>query len=251
PIVPTPTRLPHVNISLQLSNINSSTQFCFRQASLVIVLQQIIMSMNMASDISPAGVVGGANTTTVGGSKPLHRFMRGEPKSIGIVMLFMGSSLFILGIPMRLDTLTSSADTFTAFWLGILFIIPGLLYVLAENNPSKQLVTASLALSIISMLGVTVAFFEFLKGIVEMRHVYDYYDHYHYDNNITASARVVVSVPWRKQHMYQLISLEAVFMYQSLVGMVLLIVMTTFARVALRSSMTQAIVVIQDLPSPD
>ncbi|KAK6301518.1 hypothetical protein J4Q44_G00275710 [Coregonus suidteri] len=152
---------------------------------------------------------------------------------------------------MRLDTLTSSADTFTAFWLGILFIIPGLLYVLAENNPSKQLVTASLALSIISMLGVTVAFFEFLKGIVEMRHVYDYYDHYHYDNNITESARVVVSVPWRKQHMYQLISLEAVFMYQSLVGMVLLIVMTTFARVALRSSMTQAIVVIQDLPSPD
>ena len=59
--------------------------------------------------------------------------------------------------------------------------------------------TASLALSIISMLGVTVAFFEFLKGIVHIRQSYDYYDHYHYDYNATESGRVVV--PWRKQHM--------------------------------------------------
>ncbi|KAM9412444.1 B-lymphocyte antigen CD20-like isoform 1-T4 [Salvelinus alpinus] len=209
----------------------------------------MIMSMSMASDISPAGGERGPHTTMVGGSKPLHRFIRGEPKSTGIVMMFMGSSLFILGIPMRLDTLMSSAETFTPFWLGILFIISGLLYVLTEKNPSKQLVTASLALSIISMLGVTVAFFEFLKGILHIRQSHDYYDHYHYDYNATESGRVVV--PWRKQHMYQLISLEAVFMYQSLVGMVLLIVMTSFARVALRSSKTQAIVVMQDLPSPD
>ncbi|XP_021432195.2 membrane-spanning 4-domains subfamily A member 15 [Oncorhynchus mykiss] len=207
------------------------------------------MSMNMATDISPAGGEGGPYTTMVGGSKPLHRFIRGEPKSTGIVMMFMGSSLFILGIPMRLDTLMSSAETFTPFWLGILFIISGLLYVLTEKNPSKQLVTASLALSIISMLGVTVAFFEFLKGIVHIRQSYDYYDHYHYDYNATESGRVVV--PWRKQHMHQLISLEAVFMYQSLVGMVVLIVMTSFARVALHSSKTQAVVVMQDLPSPD
>ncbi|XP_064858723.1 uncharacterized protein LOC115144424 isoform X2 [Oncorhynchus nerka] len=188
------------------------------------------MSMNMASDISPAGGEGGPHTTMVGGSKPLHRFIRGEPKSTGIVMMFMGSSLFILGIPMRLDTLMSSAETFTPFWLGIL-------------------VTASLALSIISMLGVTVAFFEFLKGILHIRQSHDYYDHYNYDYNATESGRVVV--PWRKQHMYQLISLEAVFMYQSLVGMVILIVMTSFARVALHSSKTQAVVVMQDLPSPD
>ncbi|NP_001135330.1 membrane-spanning 4-domains subfamily A member 15 isoform X2 [Salmo salar] len=209
----------------------------------------MIMSMNMASNISPAGGEGGPHTTMVGGSKPLHRFIRGEPKSTGIVMMFMGSSLFILGIPMRLDTLKSSAEIFTPFWLGILFIISGLLYVLTEKNPSKQLVTASLALSIISMLGVTVAFFEFLKGILRIQESHDSYDYYHEDYNATESGRVAAL--WHKQHMYQLISLEAVFMYQSLVGMVLLIVMTSFARVALHSSKTQAVVVMQDLPSPD
>uniref|UniRef100_A0A4W5QLZ0 Uncharacterized protein n=1 Tax=Hucho hucho TaxID=62062 RepID=A0A4W5QLZ0_9TELE len=201
----------------------------------------MIMSMNMASDIRPAGGEGGPYTTMVGGSKPLHRFNRGEPKCTGIVMMFMGSSLFILGIPMRLDILTSSTETFTPFWLGILFIISGLLYVLTEKNPSKQLVTASLALSIISVLGVTVAFFEFLKGILHIRQSHDYYDHSRYDNNVTESGRVEC----------QLIRLEAVFMYQSLVGMVLLIVMTSFARVALHSRKTQAIVVMQYLPSPD
>ncbi|CAB1312938.1 unnamed protein product [Coregonus sp. 'balchen'] len=209
----------------------------------------MIMSVNMVSDISPAGGIGEPHTTTVGGSKPLHRFIRGEPKSIGIVMLFMGSSLFILAIPMRMDPLESSADNFTSFWLGILFIICGLLYVLTEKNTSKQLVTASLALSIISILGVTVAFFEFLKGILSLKYHHYHFYHSYYDDNITDSAGVVV--PWRKRHMDQLFSLEAVFMYQSLVGMVLLILMTAFARAALQSSKTQAIVVMNNLPSAD
>uniref|UniRef100_A0A4W5RGQ1 Si:ch1073-291c23.2 n=1 Tax=Hucho hucho TaxID=62062 RepID=A0A4W5RGQ1_9TELE len=194
-----------------------------------------MMSVNMVSDISPAGGIREPHTTTLGGSKPLHRFIRGEPKSIGIVMLFMGSSLFILAIPMRMDPLESSAENFTSFWLGILFIICGLLYVLTEKNTSKQLVTASLALSIISILGVTVAFFEFLKSILNMQFYRYHYYHSYYDDNITDR----VDVPWRKHHTGQLLHLEAVFMYQSLVGMVLLIMMTAFARAALRSSKTQ------------
>uniref|UniRef100_A0A4W5RA48 Si:ch1073-291c23.2 n=1 Tax=Hucho hucho TaxID=62062 RepID=A0A4W5RA48_9TELE len=209
--------------------------------------EYLMMSVNMVSDISPAGGIREPHTTTLGGSKPLHRFIRGEPKSIGIVMLFMGSSLFILAIPMRMDPLESSAENFTSFWLGILFIICGLLYVLTEKNTSKQLVTASLALSIISILGVTVAFFEFLKSILNMQFYRYHYYHSYYDDNITDR----VDVPWRKHHTGQLLHLEAVFMYQSLVGMVLLIMMTAFARAALRSSKTQAIVVMNTLPSAD
>ncbi|CDQ98930.1 unnamed protein product [Oncorhynchus mykiss] len=109
-------------------------------------------------------------------------------------------------------------------------------------------VTASLALSIISILGVTVAFFEFLKGILNMQY-YHYRYYYSYYDDITNSTRV--DVPWRKHHTGQLLSLEAVFMYQSLVGMVFLIMMTAFARAALRSSKTQAIVVMNNLPSAD
>ncbi|NP_001290950.1 uncharacterized protein LOC799862 homolog [Esox lucius] len=204
------------------------------------------MATNTVSDISPAGGGGEPQITTVGSSKPLHRFIRAEPKCAGIAMVFMGSSLFIFGIPMRNDnTQSTSAEDFTSFWLGILFIISGMLYVLTEKSPSKPMVTASLALSIISILGVVVAFFEFLKGIMHSRYGLYRYEHFEdYAANVT-------EIPWNKYHMNQLICMEAIFMCQSFVGMTLLIVMTVFARAALRSSKTQAIVVMHNLPSTD
>ncbi|KAJ8013712.1 hypothetical protein DPEC_G00032630 [Dallia pectoralis] len=218
---------------LQLSNNTSSRQFCFIQT----------MSTNMVSDVSPPGGRGEPHVTTVGSHKSLHRFIRAEPKCTGIVMLFMGSSFFIFGIPLRKDSLMTSAENYTPFWLGILFIICGVLYLLTERRPSKPLVTASLALSIISILGIVFGFFDFLKGIIHqgMR-----YHHIHWDipTNTTGPN-------WRNYHSDQVVCMEAIFMCLSLVTMILLIVMTTFARAALRSTKTQAIVIMHNLPSPE
>lgn len=49
------------------------------------------------------------------------------------------------------------------------------------------------------MLGVTVAFFEFLKGILRIQESHDSYDYYHEDYNATESGRVAAL--WHKQHM--------------------------------------------------
>jgi hypothetical protein len=68
-------------------------------------------------------------------------------------------------------------------------------------------VTASLALSIISILGVTVAFFEFLKGILNMQY-YHYRYYYSYYDDITNSTRV--DVPWRKHHTVNVVVFVAV-----------------------------------------
>ncbi|KAL0964676.1 hypothetical protein UPYG_G00327450 [Umbra pygmaea] len=210
-----------------------------------------MMSTNMASGRIPAGGAVGPTTTTVGSSKPLHRFIRAEPKSNGIVMLFMGSSLFIFAIPMKMSPVTTSAEHFAPFWLGILFTNCGLLYLLTEKSPSKALVTASLALSIMSILGVVVAFFEFLKGLLQtyMQRQHYSYGYYYGDNETETSKSEEYS--WRTYHMNQLFCLEVIFMCQSLVSGVILIVMTAFAKAALRSSRTQTIVVMHDLPSPD
>ncbi|KAL0964675.1 hypothetical protein UPYG_G00327440 [Umbra pygmaea] len=223
-------------------HISSSTQFSFSQ----------MMSTNMASGRILAGGAVGPNTTTVGSSKPLHRFIRAEPKSNGIVMLFMGSSLFIFAIPMKMSPVSTSAEHFAPFWLGILFIICGLLYLLTEKSPSKALVTASLALSIMSILGVVVAFFEFLKGLI---HTYmgivQHNSQYYLSLDETETSRNNEEFSWRTYHTNQLFCLEAIFMCQSLLSVVILIVMTAFAKAALQSSRTQAIVVMHDLPSPD
>ncbi|KAL0964677.1 hypothetical protein UPYG_G00327460 [Umbra pygmaea] len=214
-----------------------------------------MMSTNMASGRIPAGGAVGPTTTTVGSSKPLHRFIRAEPKSNGIVMLFMGSSLFIFAIPMKmspvhLPLLNILLHFGLESWYD-LFIICGLLYLLTEKSPSKALVTASLALSIMSILGVVVAFFEFLKGLIQtyMQRQYYSYGSYYSDNETETSKSEEYS--WGTYHMNQLFCLEVIFMCQSLVSGVILIVMTAFAKAALRSSRTQTIVVMHDLPSPD
>ncbi|XP_036403252.1 membrane-spanning 4-domains subfamily A member 4A [Megalops cyprinoides] len=202
------------------------------------------MSVMAAPGITPAEDERKPNTTVVGGSKPLHRFIRGEPKTIGVVMLFLGGSLFIFGIPMKMDPVQTSSDYFCSFWLGTLFIICGTLYVLAEHTPTKKLVTASMALSIVSILGVVLAFFEFIKGMVHAQIPLLHLSYSHKYGNVTEEENIAL-----RSHMMQLYGMEGVFMFHCLAGGVLLIVMTAFARTALQSTKTQAIVVMHNLPS--
>ncbi|XP_016106682.1 membrane-spanning 4-domains subfamily A member 4D-like [Sinocyclocheilus grahami] len=172
-----------------------------------------------------AASVSEAITTVMGGSKPVHRFLRGQPKSIGVVLVMMGIGLFMFAIPMNVQSdAPISADQFTPFWLGILFFICGLLYILSERNPSKKMITASLALSIISVIGVLSALVEFSRAIAGIYHTHwvDTYDNYTEEEEMYA-----------EQHYLPMKNMEIVFFCHSLIGGVLLVVMTFFARAAL------------------
>ncbi|XP_051503449.1 uncharacterized protein si:ch1073-291c23.2 isoform X2 [Myxocyprinus asiaticus] len=176
-------------------------------------------------------------TTVTGGSKPLHRFLRGEPKSIGIVLMMMGVCLFMFGINMQLDV-TNSADLYSPFWLGALFFICGLLYILSERNPSKKIITASFALSIVSTFGVICACMTFFRAIFEQSM------HWSYSNDTNTEEEL-----YAKLHYKPIGIMEQVFLIHSLIGGMLLVTMSFFARSALRSSRTQAVVVMCNLPS--
>uniref|UniRef100_A0A8B9JGZ1 Si:ch1073-291c23.2 n=1 Tax=Astyanax mexicanus TaxID=7994 RepID=A0A8B9JGZ1_ASTMX len=176
--------------------------------------------------------VGGTTTqTTTGGNKPLHRFLRAEPKIVGIVMMFMGSCMFMFGVPLRKDRAgQSNADSYSSFWLGILYFICGLLYVLSEREPTKKIITASFALSILSVIGSAVAAIDFISAMSFMLHFH--YDDYEHQNN-------TMYLDATMKHLMPMYSLEAVFLAHSLLGIVILITMSVFARMALRSSRTQ------------
>ncbi|KAK2896293.1 hypothetical protein Q8A67_010781 [Cirrhinus molitorella] len=190
-----------------------------------------------------AGSVSEAISTVTGGSKPLHRFLRGQPKSIGVVLVMMGIGLFMFGIPMNMERdAPTSAEQFTPFWLGILFLICGVLYILSERNPSKKLITASLALSIISVIGALSAIIDFFRSIAGIYH--EYWSHMY--ENYTQEEEVYAS-----QHYMSIRNMELVFCCHSFIGGVLLVTMTFFARAALRSSQTQAVVVMRNLPSAE
>ncbi|KAF4105373.1 membrane-spanning 4-domains subfamily A member 15-like [Onychostoma macrolepis] len=191
----------------------------------------------------PAGSVSEAITTVTGGSKPVHRFLRGQPKSIGVVLVMMGIGLFMFGIPMNVDSdALTSVELLTPFWLGILFFICGLLYILSERNPSKKMITASFALSIISVIGVLPALVEFSRAIVVLYDILR--DQMHENNTETGEL-------YAEQYYISVKNLELVFFCHSLTGGVLLVIMTFFARAALQSSRTQAVVVMRNLPSAE
>ncbi|XP_076867398.1 membrane-spanning 4-domains subfamily A member 15 isoform X1 [Brachyhypopomus gauderio] len=198
----------------------------------------------------PADGAEPAGTTITGGQKPLHRFLRGEPKCVGIVMLLMGFSMFMFGFPLKADRLESSADLFSSFWLGILYAICGALYVQSERAPTKKIITISFALSIISILGTVFAVIDFIKAMANMKFNYhrEYYDHDYENSNGENTTAVDAD---SKQRFMQHYNLEAVFLFQSLVGGVILITMSTFARMALHSSRTQMVVVMRNLPAAE
>ncbi|XP_044058175.1 uncharacterized protein LOC122878816 isoform X2 [Siniperca chuatsi] len=108
------------------------------------------MSVELYSPSGPGGTNASLQGTTVGGSKPLHRFIRAQPKITG-------------------------------------FIICGMMYILTEHHPTKKTVTISLALSIVTILG---SFWTVLYTLPYLAHFHyrDYSDFLEY--NVTDTEEV-------------------------------------------------------------
>ncbi|CAL8350866.1 unnamed protein product [Merluccius merluccius] len=142
-------------------------------------------------------------SSTLGGNKPLHRFMKGQPKIVGIVLLIIGSSFFIMSIalgaffPHKMLRFIQPG-----FWLG-------------------PTVTASLAVSIVALLAALwVAVFTIPSDLI-----YQLYNSNHELHSL-------------------LYSLHLVFEVDIIVGVFILIIMSALAGASLRSSHTQAQVVM-------
>ncbi|XP_071346263.1 uncharacterized protein [Trachinotus anak] len=202
----------------------------------------------MSAELYYSNGSGGTNaslqTTTVGGIKPLHRFIKGQPKITGIIVLVLGTSFFILSIAIVGDS--ASEPIWQAippgFLLGTLFTTCGILYILTEHNPTKKTVTISLALSIVTILGVFWTILHMLPYLIHHR----FYWHYDFaEDNITE----LDDASWSFSHEAMGLTMEAIFVFYSFVGAIIFIVMSTLAGAALRSTKSQAIVVMTAAPT--
>ncbi|XP_053291033.1 uncharacterized protein LOC128451152 isoform X3 [Pleuronectes platessa] len=157
-------------------------------------------------DVNDASLQG----NTVGGSKPLHRFMKGQPKAIGVVVLVLGSSFFIISVAMAKELFNEPLWRTDAPVIiqGILFIICGIMYILAEHNPTKK-----------------------------TTHYYRHYVYGHKEEGL-----------WRSDFEAMGRSLEWIFVFYTFVSAIILIVMSTLAGAALRSTKSQAVVMMTAAP---
>lgn len=197
------------------------------------------MSVFLSTVSEPDGNHEPDKVSTLGGRKPLHRFLICQPKIIGTAVLIIGASSLIVAIAITPDTYM------ILVWMVIppemffttLLIICGIVYIVTEHSPTKKTVTASLALSIVSILG------GFWTIFVMMVNLHFYYD-YTYDEEYSNDTDITNEIPWTSYVEVMTLTVELVYLLYSLVGTIILIIMSVFAGIALHSSKMQTTVVM-------
>ncbi|KAM4586950.1 uncharacterized protein V3H82_005690 [Fundulus diaphanus] len=159
-------------------------------------------------------------------SKPLHRFVQKQPRTLGIVVLIFGCAEVMMGFVLAFDSSDYPINSFKVYvplWQGILFFICGVLSIYAELHPSKNMVTTCLAMYVVSMLGIIVSFGIRISIIM----------HYSFLHN------------WRGRNSYdvQVACVEYILFGSSLCVFAFLIFLSTIARLALKSTKTQQLIV--------
>ncbi|XP_061735287.1 uncharacterized protein LOC133538047 [Nerophis ophidion] len=201
------------------------------------------MSVELFSASPPAGNNESLQANRVGGSKPLHRFMKAQPQSVGVAVVILGVSFIIASIIMGVDHPAHHLWRVTplGYITGIKFMACGVLYIITEHNPTKKTVTASLALSIVTILFSSLMIFFLIPNTENhrFRTGFDLYD--------TENTTAIEDDTWASHAEALAISIEAIFIFYMFVGLIIVLVMSVLAGVALRSTKTQATVVLSTI----
>uniref|UniRef100_A0A8C6UFI7 Uncharacterized protein n=1 Tax=Neogobius melanostomus TaxID=47308 RepID=A0A8C6UFI7_9GOBI len=160
-------------------------------------------------------------------TKPLHRFVQKEPKSLGVVILIFGCAELIMGFLLAGDSVNiTSCYLYIPFWQGALFLVCGILSIYTGIHPSKKMVTVCLSMYMVSFFGILFSVGSRIAFLVLL--------------NESRWRRYGPSrVPYDRGNL--LIAIEAILFVSSLCASVLLIFLLCVARLALKSTRTQLI----------
>eukprot|EP00064_Thunnus_orientalis_P014288 superscaffoldBa00002464_g14330 len=140
-------------------------------------------------------------------SKPLHRFVQREPRSLGIVILICGCAELLMGFQLASESVQTSCEIYIPFWQGFL-------------------VTVCLSMYVVSLLGIVVSI------------VYRIYCFAHF-GFLRYRGSQFLEHEWTHNRIEQLFGIEGILFTSSLCVSVLLIFLCVIARLALKSTNTQ------------
>ncbi|XP_035017795.2 uncharacterized protein LOC118112536 isoform X2 [Hippoglossus stenolepis] len=168
-------------------------------------------------------------------SKPLHRFIRKEPKALGIVILIFGCAEILMGFHLTSESVHTSGSFYIPFWQGILFLVSGKLSIYTEIHPSKKMVTVCLAMYVVSLLGAVISIGFRMYCLSHVGY-------------LKYRARHAVDQEWAQNRIEQLFGVEGLLFTSSLCAAGILIFLSSVARLALKSTNTQ--VIVRCTPAP-
>ncbi|XP_060774062.1 membrane-spanning 4-domains subfamily A member 8-like isoform X2 [Neoarius graeffei] len=109
---------------------------------------------------------------------PIHRFLAGQPKALGVVQIMIGLVTLLFGIVLLCDYAPVSVISGNVFWASIAYIATGSLSVAAENKLHPCMVRASLGMNVVSAVFSAVGIAVLITDLFLMYYCnYSYYDY--------------------------------------------------------------------------
>ncbi|KAJ8290068.1 hypothetical protein GJAV_G00008360 [Gymnothorax javanicus] len=106
----------------------------------------------------------------------LGKFLKGEPKALGIVQIMIGMMSILLGICMAISADSIGVFSGIVFWGALFFISSGALSVAASDKLNKCRVKGALVMNIFSTITAGIAIILFsLDLVIEIRYHSCYY----------------------------------------------------------------------------
>lgn len=167
-------------------------------------------------------------------TKPLHRFVQREPKSLGVVILIFGCAELLMGFVMFGNTKITSSFLYVPFWQGVLFMVCGALSIYTGIHPSKKMVTVSLSMYIVSLFGILFSIGSRITFLILL--------------DMARGSSWMTQTRLSHQRGGFLMTLESLMLICSICVCVMLIFLSCVARLALKSTRTQLI--LHQIPPP-
>ncbi|XP_072252535.1 uncharacterized protein [Leuresthes tenuis] len=178
------------------------------------------------------------DNTALMDSKPLHRFLQREPRSLGIVILMCGCAEVLMAFVLAGENTDTSYKIYVPFWQGALFLVCGILSIYTELHPSKRMVTVCLAMYVVTLLGVIVSFGYRI-------HCFGFYMYLMYMHHYSSYENLEI---WDYFQVAQIFGVEVILFISSLCVSAILIFLSVVARFALKSTHTQ--IIVHHIPPP-
>ncbi|XP_076869781.1 membrane-spanning 4-domains subfamily A member 4A-like isoform X1 [Brachyhypopomus gauderio] len=105
---------------------------------------------NVITQILPQHTVLSTSGTTRSIATPLKKFLKGKPKALGIVQVMVGVISFQLFIVLSSVEYGVFLQSGFLIWGPLIYLIAGIISIIAESKPSSGMVKASIAVNVIS-----------------------------------------------------------------------------------------------------
>ncbi|KAF5896762.1 membrane-spanning 4-domains subfamily A member 4A-like, partial [Clarias magur] len=150
-------------------------------ASASVPLTNVRSGYTIVTQVVPSSTVpAAAEQNSSQTHSPLQKFLKGEPKALGVVQIMIGLLTILFGIVMAVPYWSISVRSGVVFWGSLFHISAGSLAVSASNKLNKCVVKAALVLNIFSTIASGIAIIMLSLDLVIHHGCYSYGCGYNY-----------------------------------------------------------------------